>query len=107
VNASPAAAAGISRVLAAAGHKRELETTSAIYPGFYASPEGDHVRVEYSITGGAEGGRDRRRGEALADCAQVLARKGYEVETRTEPVAVPGGWERQEVLWVRKESWGR
>lgn len=105
---SPAAAAGITRILTDAGLKRARELAKGIeVQGFYASPVGDHVRVEF-VPGPFADEADHERIIVinLATCKAVL-KDLYDVTDATAQLAYPGEFRTLPVLEVRSAKWGR
>lgn len=106
--ASPAAAASVTRILEKAGLKRALEFQPGVeLQGFYASPNADHVRVEYVPGPLAE---ETEHMEiilsGLEECEKVLRDK-FTVKSAQAELAYPGEFRLLPVLEIRSERWGR
>jgi hypothetical protein len=106
MTASPAAAAGVSRALDRAGLKRAREIQKGVeLQGYYASPAGDHVRVEY--VPGPLVDEDAAPGvtaDGLQRCQAALTEK-YDVQQSTAMLAYPGEMRAGQVLEVRSSRW--
>lgn len=104
---SPAAAAAVSRALSGAGIKRATEVRKGIeLEGYWAEPNGDHVRVDYVPHYWIEP-EDARPFvvEGIAQCKSAL-RSRYDV-TEVERDVIYGGNPAISlpVLEVRRAAW--
>lgn len=96
---SPAAAAGVSRVLQAAGLRKSATVRGIELEGFTVDLHDDHVRVGWVTSA------TNRRETMLDFCDAALI--NYDVTKAIEPVAYPGEWRDEPVLRVSRGSWGR
>jgi hypothetical protein len=100
---SPAAAAGVSRVLSAAGIEKAIEIHKGWETAGYAvSPREDCVRVEWVASAWplAEADELVKIAAGLDRCAAALP--NYVVERVEREVAYPGEWRQRPVLEVRR-----
>lgn len=102
---SAAAVAAVARRLTRAGIARSVEINRAFSSGFDVYMQGDHVQVTWTTWPWEEHPAVMRRAQ-LALCAHALS-DHYTVTRTTTHVAVPGGWDQQDVLEIRSERWGR
>jgi hypothetical protein len=105
--ASPAAAAGVSRVLKAAGLHRAIEISKGLETeGYYTSPVGDHVRVEY-VPSPFEDDPSKQKARirrGIAACKVALIEK-FDVTEARALLAYPGEMREAPVLEVRSPRW--
>lgn len=105
---SPAAAAGVSRVLAGAGIPKAREISKGCETEGYATElRPDCVEVQWVAGLLVPDDEDRLLiVTGLTRCAAALAGK-YMVDRVVRDVAYPGRWLPRQVLEVRSGRWGR